>query len=342
MYPFPFIIYGFFAFFVILLSEIHTKTESRFKEAFIAFLSVPELMSWFLLTFLMYDKIGQAIPTLAAAGAILMYVIINFFHAVVHPRKIVPKSLDNYKALYTQYKCTTYPTMFIAYIFSFKYSLLLISYFWLRPRWSGDYSPANWFVFNCFSFLFLILPYPAMMAACGFFLVTDGVWSYAGFVAIEVMALSSILAILTMLDAFTVLRCRVRNTLNARDKVILSHTDYEDDGDFTKRKLRRRGKSEMDEFGADEVDDSGKQLAHTLNEPNMDEETRKQILLLEELAQQMREEKEHLRLEKERIEREKHRLIEDKETKRANWNSAMRNSIHQKITAGMEQNKKDI
>ena len=83
-----------------MVSEIHTKTESRFKEAFIAFLSVPELTSWILCTGLMYYKIGTEIPTLAAAAAILLYVIINFFHAVVHPRKIVPKSLDNYKVLY--------------------------------------------------------------------------------------------------------------------------------------------------------------------------------------------------------------------------------------------------
>jgi len=45
----------------------------------------------------------------------------------------------------------------------------------------------------------------------------------------------------------------------------------------------------------------------------MDEETRKQIAMLEELARQMREEKEYLRLEKERIERERRRMLSDKD-----------------------------
>jgi len=44
-----------------------------------------------------------------------------------------------------------------------------------------------------------------------------------------------------------------------------------------------------------------------------DEETRKQIAMLEELARQMREEKEYLRLEKERIERERMRMLSDKD-----------------------------
>lgn len=118
-----------------------------------------------------------------------------------------------------------------------------------------------------------------MMAACGIFLVTDGMWSYAGFVCVEVVALSSILATLTMLDAFSVLRCRVRST--TKDHIVAHHSEYEDDEDFTGKKLRnrRRGKGK-DEFGADELENAGM-------DPNlaaMDEETRKQILLLEELA----------------------------------------------------------
>lgn len=45
----------------------------------------------------------------------------------------------------------------------------------------------------------------------------------------------------------------------------------------------------------------------------VDEETKKQIAMLEELARQMREEKEQLRLEKDRIERERHLMLNDKD-----------------------------
>jgi hypothetical protein len=45
----------------------------------------------------------------------------------------------------------------------------------------------------------------------------------------------------------------------------------------------------------------------------MDEETRRQIAMLEELAHQMREEKEQIRMEKQRIEQEKARMRQDRE-----------------------------
>ena len=44
----------------------------------------------------------------------------------------------------------------------------------------------------------------------------------------------------------------------------------------------------------------------------MDEDTKRRIAMLEELSQQMREEKEHLRIEKERIARERELMNEDK------------------------------
>lgn len=68
----------------------------------------------------------------------------------------------------------------------------------------------------------------------------------------------------------------------------------------------------------DESDDDtlDKITSHAALKPSsrMDEETRRQILLLEELAKQMRDEKEQLRLEKERIERER-ALFEEEEAK---------------------------
>lgn len=84
-----------------------------------------------------------------------------------------------------------------------------MSYFWLRPRLKGDYSALNWKQFNKFALAFIVLPYPLMMLACGIFLVDDGMFSYAGFVAIEVIALSSILMVLMLLDAVSVLKCKV-------------------------------------------------------------------------------------------------------------------------------------
>jgi len=37
-----------------------------------------------------------------------------------------------------------------------------------------------------------MLPYPLMMVSCGYFLYTDGLFSYASWMAIEIIALSTL------------------------------------------------------------------------------------------------------------------------------------------------------
>ena len=58
IWPFPYIICAIIAFTITAISECVTKTESRFKETFLALLSIPEMLSWVnLLVFLVY-RIG--------------------------------------------------------------------------------------------------------------------------------------------------------------------------------------------------------------------------------------------------------------------------------------------
>ena len=95
-WPFPFFFMGFIFFIIILSSEIKTKTESRFKEAFIALLSIPEILSWCTLCVFYYFKTGLLGAFTLAAAALFLYAVINFSHAIVHPRKIVPNSLYSY------------------------------------------------------------------------------------------------------------------------------------------------------------------------------------------------------------------------------------------------------
>lgn len=96
-YPFPFFATSLLFFIIIIAAEIRTKTESRFKEAFISFLSIPEIGSWCTLVTFMYLRIGYWGATFVAAIALLIYIVINFVHAIVHPRYIVPNSLYSYK-----------------------------------------------------------------------------------------------------------------------------------------------------------------------------------------------------------------------------------------------------
>lgn len=86
----------------------------------------------------------------------------------------------------------------------------------------------------------------------------------------------------------------------------------------------KRRKDVGDEFGADE--DLNRDASDTLakirgtqvfdvrsDNSIIDEETKIQISMLEELARAMRAEKEQLRLEKDRIERERHLMLTEKD-----------------------------
>jgi hypothetical protein len=242
-WPFPFFAMGFLSFILILISEIVTKRESRFKEAFIAFLSIPEVASWITFTVMVYYRTARYVTLdpvfVVAVLACIMYAIINFVHAIVHPRKIVPSSPLHYKILISDYKCSTFLFRTISYLISYKFSLILVSYFWLRPRLKGDYNVQNWKVFNRISLAFIFLPYPLMMLACIYFLMFDGFFSYPGFVALEVIVITTILMVLMLLDVLSTIRCTSKGKDKSRPAIkVNTGADYESDEDTMKPNKR--------------------------------------------------------------------------------------------------------
>lgn len=128
----------------------------------------------------------------------------------------------------------------------------------MKPRFKGDYSQLNWKQFNRFSLAFIVLPYPTMMVACTYHLYSDGIFSYAGFVAIEVIAISTLMASLMLLDAVSALKCRMESSKRMSVEPaarVAAGADYEseDENDGKKIMKRRRAKqNDIDEFGADE------------------------------------------------------------------------------------------
>jgi hypothetical protein len=113
LYPFPWLCLGIIFFICIAISEIVTKTVSRFKESFIALIALPELGAWLTYTTFLFITIGYKNITYAnpfnsektriSAGlaclSLLTYVLINFSHALVHPRKMVPNTAETYKTM---------------------------------------------------------------------------------------------------------------------------------------------------------------------------------------------------------------------------------------------------
>jgi hypothetical protein len=200
----------------------------------------------------------------------------------------------------------------------------------------------NWIQFNRISFSFLFIPYPLMIASCTYYLATLGLWSYAGFVACEVILLSTMLAVLMLLDALSSVKCKtIGKPKSNRAARVASGADYESDEDErpSRRAMKNQknllksggimGANDSDGYEDDEnseVSFGGKykkqNKAERLVEMGslsdisrhdgsvaatalMDDETRRQIAMLEELAQQMKQEKEQIRAEKQRIERER-------------------------------------
>jgi uncharacterized membrane protein len=141
-------------------------------------------------------------------------------------------------------------------LISFKFSLILVSYFFGSARLKGDYSAMNWKQFNRFSLAFCIIPYMCMMGSCAYFILTDGLWSYPGFVAVEVIFLSSIMTMLMLIDAISAIKCKTVGKRKTNKAVrVATGADYESDEDemnlrkqVNKAVRTNRGKV-MDDFG---------------------------------------------------------------------------------------------
>jgi hypothetical protein len=84
---------------------------------------------------------------------------------------------------------------------------LLVSKCCNATRFSGDYKPSNWKEYNKFVIVFVMFPYPIMLASCALFVYEDGFYSYAGFVAIELVIVTTAMVILSLLDALGNCRC---------------------------------------------------------------------------------------------------------------------------------------
>jgi hypothetical protein len=290
-YPFPWFCLSILFFILIVISEIVTKTESRFKESFIALISIPEILCWITYIGLLFVTIEyktvtienvllsdiktkgikdslknineKALPTMLAILALLTYCLINFSHALIHPRKIVPNAMASYKVLTEKYKCSSWFHRLISYVVSFKYSLILISYMWNYPQYRGDYSEMNWTQFNRISFSFLFISYPLMMGSCAYYLSTIGFWTYAGFAAAEVVVISTILAVLMLLDALSSIRCRTIGAAPSNKAKVASGAEYESDEDerpskraMKNQKLTMRRRAMVANAPPDSDDDS--------------------------------------------------------------------------------------
>lgn len=137
------------------------------------------------------------------------------------------------------------------------------------------------------------------MASPCYFLMEDGFWSYTGFVASEVIILTTMLTVILILDSVTSCRCciPVRKGIKeqANNKSLATGIDMSDDD----------SKKNYDEYSEE---DSRVHLNKSAIKTKQD-----QINMLEDLVAQIRQEKEKFNYERDMIEREKIRIKKEKD-----------------------------
>jgi len=80
-----------------------------------------------------------------------------------------------------------------------------------------------------------------MMFACAYYLYIDGLFSYASFVAIEVIAISTLMACLMLLDAISALKCNTKPDSKLIDaNKVATGADYESEDDLPNKKILKR------------------------------------------------------------------------------------------------------
>jgi hypothetical protein len=127
-----------------VISEIVTKTASKFKEAFMSLLSLAEVGSWITLTVFLYSRLGyQGLSFIACAAAVLISLLINFIFIGIHQRLIIPNCLTSYRRVLDEHKLATYTLLALSYLFSYRLSLLSVSNLFKKPVFAGDFSLLN-------------------------------------------------------------------------------------------------------------------------------------------------------------------------------------------------------
>ena len=83
---------------MVTISEITTKTGSKFKEAFMSLLSLAEIGSWITLTVFLYFRLGSVgYSFIGCAAAVVFTFAINIVFIGIHQKLIIPNSLTSYK-----------------------------------------------------------------------------------------------------------------------------------------------------------------------------------------------------------------------------------------------------
>lgn len=194
-----------------------------------ALLSLAEMGSWITVTVFLYFRLGQSgISFIGCAAAVLFSFLINFIFIGIHQRLIIPNCLTSYRRVLDEYKLVTYSILAVSYLYSYRLILLSVSNLFKKPVFAGDFSQLNQRHFNRLSLVYILLPYPTMILSITYFIYTDGIFSYAGFVGIEVVVISTVMFCMMAVDAMSSCRCNIPRERKAyQSSKVTQGADYE-------------------------------------------------------------------------------------------------------------------
>ena len=268
-----------------------------------------------------------------------IHALLNIIFMIVHAKLMLKNGSAEYKQVFKNYCCTSWFLQLLSYLLNFKMSLILVSSFAARPRFSGTFNNDSWQKFNLFAVLYIGLVYMPFIVDFYIYFNTYGLRKLTSFIAGEAVVIMTVICLILLLEILSqcacsginesdlgkragLLRDKKKNTKKKRRALRSGmgndESDYGEEYDSqedygselaelkAKRDLARKMQDSEygDEEYEDEQDEEGEDeygsmegSMEGLRRGSKKKKKNPQLDMLEDLARQMKEEKEALKAE---------------------------------------------
>jgi hypothetical protein len=173
------------------------KRETKFRESSIALICWVELGAW-LAAIVYFSGLGQILMGVALG----LHVLTNGCFVMVHEKLIFPRGDAYYQeVVMTEHKKHARCVMLSSFLFTFKFQHILLSNLAEKERYAGDFTDECWRVWNKFALVYILLIYPVAVTGA-IFSILDPSSPVAGYMAIEVIIVSTYITILLLMPIF--------------------------------------------------------------------------------------------------------------------------------------------
>ena len=190
---------------IAILLTVIFRTQTKFLKSVIAFIAIPEILSWIWLAYILFFYGQNILIFYVVFGAISLHIILNISYGIVHKKSLIFKADNEYRTFIRRYKGCNNATLFSSTIFTFKFHLISQSFCLSSRHLKGIWNLEAWKVWNRITFIYLLTAFPAIMAACAWELILRNnidSQSFVSNVCIEVACLSFFEAFLLLILSF--------------------------------------------------------------------------------------------------------------------------------------------